>query len=168
MKPKVVFMNLKSLAQKMIKDNVYMTIATATKSGKPWISPVFFAYDSKYNFFWGSAKNSLHSRLIEKNGNVAVVIFNSKAPEGTGDGVYMTGKASGITRKEVPHAMKLLFNRAGKSSEYYNKMKPENYTGKSPVRLYKFAPAKLWVLGNSVKINGKLVDVRREVRIKKN
>ncbi len=161
-----IMKNLESMARKMIEDNIYMTIATATKNGKPWISPVFFAYDSKYNFYWGSSKNSLHSKLIRKNNRAAVVIFDSKVPEGTGDGVYMVGKASELPKKEIHYAMKFLFNRTGKKSEYYKKMKTEDYYGKSPVHLYKFVPSKFWVLENSVKVNGKLIDIRREVRVK--
>jgi len=157
--------HLEAEAREIIKSNIHMTIATANKKGKPWISPVYFAYDSKFNLYWGSSKNSLHSKLIRKNNAIAVVIFDSKAPEGTGNGVYMIGKASEALHKEIPYAMKLLFNRTGKSSKYYKKMKPEDYTGNSPVRLYKFVPSRFWVLGNSVKVRGKLVDIRIEVHL---
>lgn len=77
-----------------------MTIATADKTGEPWISPVVFGYDKNYNLYWFSDKDSKHSKLIAQNPRVAVVIFDSKAPEGTGDGVYIVGKAKQLTERE--------------------------------------------------------------------
>ena len=75
-------------AQQIISENIYMTIATSSIDGKPCISPVFFAYDEDYNLFWVSNKESRHSTLIKANSQVAIVIFDSKSPEGDGDGVY--------------------------------------------------------------------------------
>ncbi len=88
------------IARKIIKDNIYMTIATADKSGEPWISPVVFGYDEDYNLYWMSDKNSKHSKLISQNNKVAIVIFDSKAPEGTGDGVYTVGRAAELLERE--------------------------------------------------------------------
>jgi len=34
-------------AKEIIISNIYMTISTASKVGKPWISPVFFALGVK-------------------------------------------------------------------------------------------------------------------------
>jgi nitroimidazol reductase NimA-like FMN-containing flavoprotein (pyridoxamine 5'-phosphate oxidase superfamily) len=64
-------------AKAIIKNNIYLTLATATKDGKPWISPLFFAYDNDFNLYWVSSKNSLHSKLIRSNPRVAIVIFDS-------------------------------------------------------------------------------------------
>ena len=75
-------------AKQIISENIYMTIASASSDGKPWISPVFFAYDEFYNLYWVSNKHSKHSTLIRSNPDVAIVIFDSRAPEGEGDGVY--------------------------------------------------------------------------------
>ncbi len=59
-------------AQKIIEDNLYMTISVATKDGDPWISNLFYSVDNKYNFYWYSSKDLLHQKcstiniLIEK------------------------------------------------------------------------------------------------------
>ncbi len=159
--------NLTSRAIKIISENLYMTIATASNNGKPWISPVYFASDSKLNFYWSSSKDSLHSRLIKKNKNVAVVIFNSSAAEGTSNAVYMTGKASEVSGKGIQHGLNLLYERTGKTSKYFKNMKPSDYTGSSPVRIYKFMPTRFWMLGESVRVKGKLVDVRKKLRLRK-
>lgn len=158
---------LAAKAKEIIKNNIYMTIATASRKGKPWISPLYFAYDSKLNFYWSSTKSSLHSRLISKNNNVAAVIFDSRATEGTGDGVYMVGKAFEVRGAEIQRALHILSYRTGKVSEYFKGQTPEDYVGKSPVRFYKFVPSKFWILGDPVKIKGRLVDIRREIHLKK-
>jgi len=159
--------SLSSMAKKMIEENIYMTIATASKDGKPWVSPVYFAYDSKFNFYWSSAKMSLHSRLIKNNNHAAAVIFNSNAKEGTGDAVYMAGRAAEVSYTEIPHALNLLSKRTGIANKYFKDRNPEDYGPSSPVRLYRFIPAKFWVLGKAVKVGKFLVDIRREVKIKK-
>lgn len=150
-----------------MRENLYMVIATASKTGMPWISPVYFASDTKLDFYWSSSNDSLHSRLIKKNNNVAVVIFNSAAAEGTGNAVYMTGKASEVRGKEIEHSLNLLYERTGKTSKYFKNMKPSDYTGSSPVRIYKFVPCKFWMLGETVRIKGKLVDRKKEILFKK-
>ena len=45
--------SLEERKQKLIKENRYMTIAT-TSGRNPWVTPVFFAYDGKGDFYWGS------------------------------------------------------------------------------------------------------------------
>ena len=79
-------------ARKIIENNIYITIATASKDGLPWISPVYSAHDKDYTFYWISPMDTLHSRLIRENHRVAIVIFDSRAPEGTGEGVYIKDK----------------------------------------------------------------------------
>lgn len=164
----IIMKSLLSSAKKMIAENIYMTIATASKNGRPWISPVYFAYDNKFNFYWSSAKSSLHSRLIKNNNRVAVVVFNSNAKEGTGDGVYMIGKASEVPDKKISHVMNLLSKRTGKTSKYFKDKTPKDYTGNSPVRFYKFIPKKFWILGNPKKVGKFLIDVRRVVKMRNN
>lgn len=164
--PADALMNPETLARKIVEENLYMTIASSSRS-RPWVSPVFFAHDSCFNFYWSSAKNSLHSRLIARNSSVAVVVFSSSAAEGTADALYMTGKASEIAGAEIERGLNLLFDRTGRKSKYFKGMKPADYTGNSPVRIYKFVPRRFWVLGKPVKVKGKLVDVRREVKLKK-
>lgn len=63
-------------AKKIITSNLYMTIATVTKDGLPWNTPVYYAFDESYAFYWYSRKNTKHSQLIAENSNVAVAIFD--------------------------------------------------------------------------------------------
>lgn len=42
-----------------------MTVATASSEGEPWISPLFFGYNEKFNLYWASDKDAKYSKLID-------------------------------------------------------------------------------------------------------
>ena len=80
-------------AAKILKDIHYLTVATVCEDGSPWNSPVSATFDENLTFYWGSSPESIHSRNIRNSSEVFVVVYDSTAPEGTGEGVYMKGKA---------------------------------------------------------------------------
>lgn len=154
----------KAQAKQIVEKNIYCTIATASSGGIPWISPVFFAYDKNYNIYWVSNKNARHSRLIQDNSQVAIVIFNSQAPEGEGDGVYFESKAKALTdEREIEYAIAVLNKRIGKDAFRVNHM--EDVTGKGVLRVYKAVPNKISKLTEGEYIDGQYVDKRVEVNL---
>lgn len=56
--------------KKILQTIKYATIATASKNGKPWNSPVAHIYDDQLNIYWFSDKESQHSQNVRKNENV--------------------------------------------------------------------------------------------------
>lgn len=137
---------------------LYITIATSTKDGKPWNSPVYSAFDEEYNFFWASDQNGQHSKNIRENNNVFIVIYDSTAPEGTGEGVYIQAKAYELTDEaEITHALKHLDERVGKKPH-----SPNGFLGGMPRRVYKAVPKKVWV-NDDGDVNGNYIDIRIEV-----
>ena len=151
-------------ARQIISENIYMTIASSSKDGKPWISPVFYAYDENYNLFWVSNKDSLHSNLIRKNPQVAIVIFNSSATEGNGDGVYFEAVAIELTNEtEIRDAMGL-FNKRVTQDEFRIKNVGE-ITNKGVWRIYKATPTQISKLTEGEFINGQYVDKRIEIKL---
>ncbi len=151
-------------ARQIIEENIYMTIATSSKSGRPWISPVFFAYDENYNLFWGSNKNSLHSQLIRSNPEVAIVIFDSQAPEGEGDGVYFEGRVTVLdTGPEIARAMELLNKRVTKDE--FRVKKIGEVTDQGVWRIYRATPSKISKLTEGELINGQYIDKRIEIKL---
>ena len=151
-------------AKEIIEGNIYMTIATASKNGHPWISPVFFAYDRNYTLYWVSNKDSLHSRLIRKNPKVAIVIFDSRVPEGEGDGVYFEAKAEELASKnEIIHAMEVMGKRVTKDEFRIKKI--GKVTGKGVWRIYKATPTKVSKLTEGELLNGQYVDKRIEIKL---
>jgi hypothetical protein len=75
----------------------YMTIATADPDGAPWASPVWFASADGVELLWMSAPGARHSRNIAVRPEVAIAIFDSRQPPGTGAGAYVAASA-----EEVP------------------------------------------------------------------
>ncbi len=144
--------NIKT-AQRIIEKVLYITIATVTKSGTPWNTPVFSAYDKDYNFYWGSYSDSQHSKNLRANSNLFLVIYDSTVPAGTGEGVYV--KARGIEledSEEIAFAHNLLNKR---HSVPYWKIK--QVKGAGPIRLYKAVPQKFWLNGEG-EIRGNYID----------
>ena len=94
-------MDKKEFVQKIIKNNLYLSLSTC--DGKnPWIAPVQYVVDNRYNFYFISAVDSLHGQHILKNPNVAFTIFDSRQPSGTGEGIQVLGKASLIEKANYP------------------------------------------------------------------
>lgn len=152
-------------AKKIIKDNIYCVISSSSKDGKPWISPVFYGYDGNYNIYWISDKNSRHSKLIRNNPQVAIVIFNSQAPEGKGDGVYFEAMVKEINdREEAQKAFKIRDKRAKVVG--FKVKKVEEVIGNGQWRVYKAVPYKVSKLSSGEYINGQYVDKRYEIKLK--
>ena len=80
-------------ARAIVDANAYMVLGTADGDGRPWASPVWFAPHEYREFFWVSSPDAQHSRNISGRGDVAIVIFDSQAPVGTGQGVYLSAVA---------------------------------------------------------------------------
>lgn len=162
-----IFMNnLKhKKARKIIEKISYITIATSSKDGRPWNSPVYCAFDEDYNFFWASWKKNQHSKNIRDNNQVFIVIYDSTVPEGTGEGVYIQGKAYEVNNeREIKHALSYLDGRVNKKKD--PKTRVAEFQGNKPRRVYKAVPEKVWVNGEG-DIGGEYVDKRVEVDLVK-
>jgi hypothetical protein len=80
-------------ARAIIDASLYMVLATADETGRPWASPVYFANSGYTEFFWVSSPDATHSRNIAVRPQISIVIFNSQVPINTGQGVYMAAVA---------------------------------------------------------------------------
>lgn len=103
--------NLQTRAKSIINENLYLTLGTST-GGKPWVTPLFFAFDSQYNIYWASPHDSRHSQNIRENPNVSLVCFDSHAPKWQGEGVYMQGQCTELTDlAEIASGLELIYKR---------------------------------------------------------
>lgn len=145
-------------AKNIIHKILYITIATSNKKGEPWNSPVYSAFDENYNFYWVSWKDSQHSKNIKENNQIFIVIYDSRVPEGTGEGVYIKAKAYELSDvKEMSHALSCLDGRVNKKPH-----SPEQFVSNMPRRIYKAIPEKVWMNVDG-DVNGEYVDKRVEV-----
>lgn len=148
-------------AKQILQKISYITIATATRDGMPWNSPVYSAFDDDYTFYWASDKNGQHSKNIQENLNVFLVVYDSTVPEGTGEGVYIQAKAYALTEEnEILHALEVLDKRVGKTKE----RNASEFLGEYPRRVYKAVPEKFW-MNSDGDVNGNYIDIRIEVQL---
>lgn len=89
------------IVRKIIEANRYLVLATADATGRPWSSPVYFAHVGFTDFFWVSSTDVTHSRNIAVRPEVGIVVFDSQAPIGAGQGVYMSAVAKLLEGDEV-------------------------------------------------------------------
>lgn len=150
-------------AAEILTKVIYITLATVSKDGQPWNSPLYSAFDKDLNFYWASDYKSIHSSNIKTNNKVFSVIYDSTMKEGTGEGVYFTGKAYQLSQAtEILTALKVMDERIGKQKERH----AEKYMGVNPLRVYKVIPEKFWMNDDEKDENGKYVkDIKVEVPI---
>ena len=83
-------------ARGIVEASRYLVLATADAEGRPWSTPVYFAHAGCRDFFWVSSPEAVHSRNIAVRPEVGIVVFDSSAEIGTGQGVYMSAVAEEV------------------------------------------------------------------------
>lgn len=150
-----------------------MTISVADKQGEPWIANIYFTYDNRFNFYWYSPKDSVHSKYIRENPQIAISIFDSTAVGDDVDAVYIKAKAVEVTNKIdlvkglTIYGKKMLDTGFANSKKQVTKFikKYRDFQSVSKIRMYKAVPEKVWKLAPSEMFNDKFVDSRIEVDI---
>lgn len=152
--------DLSERAKAIISKIEYITVATVDEDGQPWNSPVYSAFDEGYNFYWGSHKESQHSRNIKANNKVFLVIYDSTVEAGKGEGVYVKAVATEVSDPdEIRAAHKLIQDRR---PNWYWRL--EQFQGDTPIQLYKAAPQQIW-MNDEGESKGTYIDVRTELSL---
>lgn len=140
-------------AKQLIHRLNYMTLATATKDGQPWNSPVGFAYDGESTFYWGSRLDTQHSKNITENARGFIVIYDSTVPLWHGEAFYaqVIYEELGNT-PELDKAIELFHKRVG-----WTFIARDQMLGLER-RLYKATVKKAWVKDPEQ-------DIRHEVQL---
>jgi uncharacterized protein YhbP (UPF0306 family) len=103
---------LGAIARAIIDSNRYLTLGTADEQGLPWVSPVWYAPHEYRRFFWVSSPEARHSRNVAARPQVSIVIFDSQAPVGTGQGVYMSAVAEELSGGDVERGIGIFSRRS--------------------------------------------------------
>jgi uncharacterized protein YhbP (UPF0306 family) len=101
-----------AVARGFIDGNLYMTLATADAAGRPWASPVYYAFTGYDELLWVSRPEATHSRNLAERSELGIVIFDSTVPIGTGQGVYMEAVAEQVPASEVKLAIEVFSRRS--------------------------------------------------------
>ena len=119
----------------------YVTLATSSPEGNPWNAPVWAAFDEAYHFYWVSAKYARYSQNIRANPRIALVVYDSTVPPGTGKGVYMEARASELTEsRECSHAFACLRRRGWEHPPSLDMVIGATLRG-----VYKAVPEHIWI-----------------------
>ncbi len=141
----------------------YITIATVSKDGQPWNTPVAgFHFDNDYTFYWASWQENQHSKNIRANGKAFVVVYDSTPPSNEPSaGVYIQGQAFELTDTQEIMRAALVFK-----NDPYNPSDGTKYIGGYPRRIYKFVPEKIWT-NDDGDIHGNAIDIRLDAEKRK-
>jgi hypothetical protein len=122
-----------------------MVLGTADATGRPWVSPVYYAPAGYREFFWVSSPETRHSRNIAARPEVSIVIFDSSVPIGTGKGVYVSAVAQELVVGDERTQGIEVFSR--RSLEHGGRAWTlEDVDAPARLRLYRATAVEQWVL----------------------
>jgi hypothetical protein len=123
------------IARAIIDASMYMVLATANQTGRPWASPVYFAASGYTEFFWVSSPDAVHSRNIAVRPRVGIVVFDSHAPVGAGQGVYMPADAEEAGGAVLERGIGVFSRRS--ITHHGAAWSRDDVQGNAPFRLYR-------------------------------
>lgn len=88
--------HLWGMVPRLLGRSSYCVLATADAEGEPWATPVFFAARNEHELFWVSSPDSRHSRNIEVRPTIGITVFDSTAPIGRAEALYLEAQAGAV------------------------------------------------------------------------
>jgi catechol 2,3-dioxygenase-like lactoylglutathione lyase family enzyme len=136
---------LGAIAEAIIDSNGYLTLGTADETGMPWVSPVWYAAAGYHQFLWVSSPDARHSRNLATRPEVSIAIFDSRAPIGSGQGVYMSATAGELTGAELEWGLGVFSRRS--EAQGAPEWTLDDVRAPARRRLYRATAREHWVLG---------------------
>jgi nitroimidazol reductase NimA-like FMN-containing flavoprotein (pyridoxamine 5'-phosphate oxidase superfamily) len=151
------------MARRVIDTNRYLTLGTTESDGRPRLSPVYYTHVDYRDFYWVSSPDAHHSQNVAARPEIAVVIFDSTAPIGQGQAVYIGARASEVPEKELDERCAEAFARLAPGAKRFQ---PQDLRGDAALRLYRARATshEVHVPGRDPKY-GTGVDTRRRVSV---
>lgn len=126
-------------AQRTVRRITTVALATASRDGQPWNTPVYAAFDGRA-FYWSSLADAVHSVNIAVNSAVFLAVFDSTAADQSGHGVYACANARELVDPEsIAIALDALAARKGELPKSV-----EDYLPPQPQRVYEAVPDSMW------------------------
>ena len=134
------------VARRILDANGYLTLATADGDGSPWATPVWFAARGCDEFFWVSRPDARHSANIAARPAVAIVVFDSTAPVGTANAVYVEAVAGEVDAADRAAGLAVYSGRS--EARGIGVWREADVTEPAPHRLYRARASHVYVLGD--------------------
>jgi hypothetical protein len=157
--------DLADLARSIIDANLYLTLGTVDRDGRPWVSPVCFATADYVEFYWVSDPGSVHSRNLADRSQVSMVIFDSGVPAYTGRAAYLVGEAVELSGSDLDRGLAIYPGRPERGA---GSLAREDVVPPAPYRLYRASVSAHFVscprdTGRPCALHGISVDQRASV-----
>ena len=127
------------LTRKILKENKFMSLATTNKKGEVWATPLSYALDEEYNFYFTTVLDSTHVEHIKENPYVSFSIFNSTVKISDVDGLQIKGIVGEVEKEDLPKIVTMyyiqLFEDPKERKEW--EAEPEYFT-KNDFPVYRF------------------------------
>jgi len=136
--------DLDQIARAIIDGNRYMVLGTADESGRPWVSPVYYAPSGYSELYWLSSPQAQHSRNLASRPELGIVVFDSQAPVGEGQGVYMSAVADELEGAEAQRGIEI--SSRVSVSHGAKPWRLEDVREPAELRLYRARVSEHWVL----------------------
>jgi hypothetical protein len=136
--------DLAAEARGILDSSLYMVLGTANDDGRPWVTPVYYAAEGYTEFYWVSSPEREHSRNVAGQPEVSIVVFDSGAPIGTGQGVYMAARAEKLAGGDLERGIDVFSRRSQEHGA--RPWTPEDVLPPAAVRLYRATASEHWVL----------------------
>ncbi len=139
--------DLSNIAKNILDSIFYMVLGTADESGRPWVSPVYFASKGYREFYWMSSPDVTHSRNILLRPQISIVVFDSRVPVGQGQAVYMSAVAGELAGDDLARGLQIYNGRFQNPAEHGVRIiAPEDVQAPALYRLYRARVQEHWVL----------------------
>jgi nitroimidazol reductase NimA-like FMN-containing flavoprotein (pyridoxamine 5'-phosphate oxidase superfamily) len=135
---------LEAIARAILDANSYMTLGTADETGRPWVSPVWYAMGGYAELFWVSDPEARHSRNIAARPELAIVVFDSRAPVGSGQAVYMSAVGTELAGAELERGIEIFSDTS--MADGARAWRREEVQPPAPHRLYRAIVSEHYVL----------------------
>jgi nitroimidazol reductase NimA-like FMN-containing flavoprotein (pyridoxamine 5'-phosphate oxidase superfamily) len=130
-------------AARLLERCAYCVIGTASLDGVPWVSPVFFDYDSELHIYFESERGARHSQRIAANPRIAIVVTELGASPEI-EGVYIEAEAQEVGADRLETALEVF--QAGRHERTRAQRTAADYSLGKPLRLYEAIPRTVYAL----------------------
>jgi uncharacterized protein YhbP (UPF0306 family) len=150
-------------AERILKEQWFCVLSTASPDGMPWATPVFYNYElsPSMRMVWESSRHAQHSQLIAANPNIALVVANFARREAD-EAVYFRCTAREVPPDELNEALHLYINGGHPRTPSVPRT-PDLYLEDQPLRLYEARPTEAYVLTITFDEDGRRIDRRIEI-----
>ena len=127
---------------RLLGEHRYLVLGTSDRDGRPWVTPVFYTADGEHRLLWVSAPESRHSRNIAARPEVAITIYDTHAPIGGAEALYLEATAECVAGDARVEALAVLNSRLPDSHQ----LGTEDLEPSGPLQVYQAAITQHFVL----------------------